>query len=179
MRILIFILTIFISEIKAQNIPYTFQAHAGILAGNQVKPSFTVQIFNGIRIDKWNTEAGITSGIDIYDQITILPLSAGFKWIPFKNGSLIPFIGLNAGYGFEWLKRKVNSRRYEGGTMFNQSFGIRLRNKWKAKMDFGIGFKQQRASIYSPFYDERGRLRNAIEEKYKFSRLSITYGLSF
>lgn len=179
MRILIFILTIFISDIKAQNIPYTFQADAGILAGNQVKSSFTVQIFNGIRIDKWNIEAGITSGIDIYDQITILPISAGFKWMPFKNGSLIPFIGLNAGYGFEWLQRKVKSRSYEGGTMFNPSIGLGIKNKWKTKMNLGIGFKKQTASVYFPFYDERGRLRNAIEEKYKFSRLSITYGLSF
>lgn len=177
MRILIFILTIFISEIKAQIIPYTIQADVGILTGNQVQPSFTVQLFNGVRIDQ--IEAGITSGIDIYDQITILPLSAGFKWMPFKQGNLIPFIGINAGYGFEWLQRKVESRSYEGGTMFNPSFGIRVRNTWKAKMNFGIGFKQQRASIYFPFYDERGRPITAMEEKYKFSRLSINYGLSF
>jgi len=179
MRILAFILIVFISKAKAQNYPYSFQADAGLLIGNSVLPSFTTQIFNGVRIDKWKIEAGIVSGVDIYKQITVLPLAAGLKWMPFRSRSLSPFIGLSAGYGFDWLQRRSESYSYRGGAMFNPSIGVKIKTKWKASMNLGLGFKQQNASVYQTYYGMGGKPISAIEEEYTFSRLSINYGLSF
>ena len=69
---MIFCMILIITGVRAQDMPYTNQTEAGLLLGTGVVPAFTVQMFNGVRINKWNVEAGITSGIDIYDQITIL-----------------------------------------------------------------------------------------------------------
>lgn len=179
MRILAFILLVFISEAKAQNYPYSVQADVGLLLGNSVLPSFSAQIFNGVRIDKWKIEAGIISGADIYKQITVLPLAAGLKWVPLRSGSLSPFIGLSAGYGFDWLQRRAESYSYGGGGMFNPSIGVRIKTKGKAKMNLGLGLKQQNASIYQTYYDMGGKPVNTTKEEYTFSRVSISYGLSF
>ncbi|MEJ7779843.1 MAG: hypothetical protein WKF68_09635 [Daejeonella sp.] len=179
MRIFVFILIVFVSKAQAQDYPYAFEADAGLLIGNNIFPSFTARIFNGVRIDKWKIEAGIISGVDTYKQITVLPLSAGLKWMPIRSGSLTPFFGLSAGYGFSWLQRRVENHRYEGGAMFNPSIGLKIKTKWKAGMNLSIGFKQQSASVYQIYYDMAGKPFSTIEEEYKFSRLSINYGLNF
>ncbi len=179
MRIFVFILIVFVSKVQAQHYPYAFQADAGLLIGNSVLPSFTTHIFNGVRIDKWKIESGIVSGVDIYKQITVLPLAGGLKWMPFRSRSLSPFIGISAGYGFDWLQRREESYSYGGGAMFNPSIGVRIKTKWKASMNLGLGFKQQNASVYQTYYNLGGKAISTIEEAYTFSRVSINYGLSF
>ena len=72
---MIFCMILIITGVRAQDMPYTNQTEAGLLLGTGVVPAFTVQMFNGVRINKWNVEAGLNAGIDIYPQITILPVS--------------------------------------------------------------------------------------------------------
>ncbi len=179
MRILVFILIVFVSKAKAQEYPYTFQADAGLLIGSNSSPSFTARIFNGVRVDQWKIEAGIISGADLYKQITLLPLAAGLTWMPFRSESLKPTLGFSAGYGFAWLQHRAASFSYKGGAMFNPSIGVRIRTKRKASMNFGIGFKQQTASAYQTFYDTGGKPASVIKDEYKFNRVSMNYGLSF
>ena len=167
---------------KAQHLPYTNQTDAGVLVGPASAASFTAQTFNGVRISTWKLEAGITTGVDIYPQMTILPISLGFKWNPFDN-DISPFVSLNAGYGFGWLQAKRGDAKYDGGYILNPSLGIRIKTKNTAKVNLGIGFRHQKAVIRQrPEYytfDYFGGGPPQIKEEYKFRRISVILGMSF
>lgn len=169
--------------VKAQNLPYTNQTEAGILIGEGVSPSFSAQTFNGVKIKKWKLEAGLTAGVDIYQEITVLPLAAGIKWNPFDKEDISPFISLNAGYGFDWLQRKVENQEYEGGYMINPSVGLRIKTKKAVKLNLSLGYKQQRAVIYpnqfTLFDSFAGTQNMEAKDEYKFRRLNLSFGLSF
>ncbi|NEU07363.1 hypothetical protein GZH53_03465 [Flavihumibacter sp. R14] len=169
---------------KGQRMPYTNQTDAGVLIGTPSATSFSAQTFNGVTIRKWNLDAGITTGIDLYNQVIILPLSAGFKWNPFRAHTVSPVISLNGGYGFTWLQRRKDDVKYEGGVIINPSIGLRIKTKSRSKINVALGFRQQKAEIYQPMstiiFDYFGPHPNmAIMEEYKFRRLTFSLGLSF
>jgi hypothetical protein len=169
--------------VKAQNLPYTNQTEAGLLAGTGSEPVFTAQTFNGIRISKWNLETGITTGADIYPQMTIVPVSAGFRWNPFNARIISPLFSLNAGYGFGWLERNRDGTKYKGGYILNPSLGLRVKTQSSAKVNVGVGYRQQKAVIRQnpDFYilDSFGGWPSQQKDEYKFRRMSLYLGLSF
>lgn len=185
MRILIIVsVLLFTTQVNAQKLPYTNHTEAGLLAGNGVNPSFTFQTFNGVRIQKWKFEAGLTTGVDIYSQMIILPLSAGVKWNPFNTKAISPFVSVNAGYGFAWLQRPSDNLNYSGGYMFNPSVGLRIKTKKDAaKLNLSLGFRQQRAVTRQTsefyLYDYIGGSPDIeTQDEYTFRRISLTLGLS-
>ncbi len=155
------------------------QADVGLLVGDGVRPAFSGQLFNGIKIDKYKVEAGVLLGADVYRQFTLLPVTAGLKWLPIESKSIIPYVSLNVGYGFNWLKKDTDEITYEGGAVINPQIGIRIKTTGKLKLNFGAGFKQQHATVYQRYEDESGSPITIITEKYKLGRLSLNVGASF
>lgn len=149
------------------------QADAGLLVGNAVNPAFSGQLFNGIKIDKYKTEAGVSVGADVYNQFTLLPLTASFKWLPLQSESVIPYLSLNVGYAFN-LKEETDERTYKGGTIVNPQIGVRINAKEKFKLNIGLGYKQQSATIYQEFENSPVTV---ITEKYTLGRLSLNLGV--
>lgn len=178
-RIFIIILVVFISEVKAQKYHYTTQADISILAGQYVLPVPGVQIFNGVQVEKWSAETGITVGADVYQQLTILPVSASLKWMPLAQKTLIPYLSLNAGYGLAWLNRGNEEKDYRGGAVVNPSIGLRIKTKTKTRLNFSAGYKKQRAAIVETRFDNLGRTISVVTEKYEFGRFSLNFGIGF
>ena len=171
--------------IKAQRLPYVNHTEVGILAATGRDPSFTGQTFNGVKINKWKLEAGITAGVDIYQEMTLLPISAGFKWNPWNNLAASPYISFNAGYGFDWLQRQSDDTKYDGGYVLHPSLGVRIKTRSSTQVYLGLGFRQQRAVIrqnnQTPglFYDYFAGIPDMqAKEEYRFRRLSLSFGLS-
>ncbi len=179
LRILIIMLVVFISEVKAQKSSYTMQGDVGLLVGKQVLPVPGVQVFNGLKIDKWSSEAGITVGADIYRQLTILPVYASIRWLPLPEKDLIPYLSFSVGYGIAWLNRGSVEKDYRGGTVYYPSVGVRIKTKTKARFNFSAGFKHQRAAFTDRRFDELGREMSVVTEEYRFSRMSLSFGVGF
>ena len=169
--------------VKAQKLPYTNQTDAGLLLGQASETVFTAQSFHGVKISKWKLETGITAGIDVYPQMTILPVSLAFKWNPFNSGIVSPLISLNAGYGFGWLQPQQNDTRYPGGYTVNPSLGLRIKTKNNAKLNLGVGFRQQKAVVRQrhEYYllNFMGGSSVDMKDEYTFRRASLMLGLSF
>ncbi|MEJ7693238.1 hypothetical protein [Daejeonella sp.] len=178
-RVLIIILMAFISEVKAQKYPYRMQGDIGLLIGKQVLPVPGVQVFNGVRIDKWSSEAGITVGADIYRQLTILPVSGSIRWMPLPEKALTPYLGFSAGYGLAWINRGTEEKDYRGGAVYNPSIGLRIKTKTKARVNFTAGFKHQRAAFIERRFDNLGREISIVTEEYSFGRISLNFGVGF
>ena len=171
-------LLFYLSDAKAQKYPYTFQADVGALIGKGVIPGFSAQVFNGIKIESQKLEVGIVSGVDVYSMFSLIPLSAGIKWIPLQSKPISPFISFNAGYGLDWLQKDKEQTSYKGGGVFNPSVGIRIKTTGKAKVNLSAGYKQQQATISTSYLDNNGNPTTIITEKYKLGRLSACLGLS-
>lgn len=179
-RALIIILVIFIvPDAKAQKYPYTMQADLGLLAGNMVPAVPGLQLFSGVRLNKWSSEAGITVGADIYKQLTILPVSASIRWMPLPEKALNPYFSLSGGYGLSWINRGSAQTDYRGGVIYNPSMGLRIKTRTKARINFMAGFKHQRASIRETGFDDLGRIVSVITDDYKFDRISLNFGIGF
>lgn len=178
-RLLIVFLVVFISEVKAQKYPYTMQGDISLLAGQFGFPVPGVQIFNGVRVEKWSSETGITIGADVYDRLALLPVSASIKWMPLPQKALIPYLSFSAGYGLAWMNRGTEEKDYVGGTLYNPSIGIRIKTKTKARVNFMAGFKHQRAALTDTRFDDLGRTMSVVTEEYKFGRISLNFGVGF
>lgn len=178
-RALFIFLAVFISEARSQNYPYTLQADIGLLAGEEVSPVPTVQVFNGVRVDKFFSEVGITVGADIYKQLTILPLQVAVKWMPFPDKNLKPFLSLSAGYGIPLLNNNTEAKGYKGGAVFNPSIGLRIKSKSKTRLNFMAGFKHQIASVLTTTFDDMGKINSVLNEEYKYGRISLGFGVGF
>lgn len=178
-RILVFIFVVFTANVKGQTYSYILQADLSLLVGKEVRPVPGIQIFNGVDIGDKNLEAGITVGVDIYRQFKLLPVSASLRWKPWAQKQITPYIALNAGYGLAWLNRKTDERDYRGGVVLNPLVGFRLKARTKTKLNFGFGFKHQRAVIIEKKFDDLGRTVSELNERYKIGRISLNFGVGF
>ncbi len=178
-RILIFILILLASEVRAQKYPYTMQADASLLAGERLLPVPGLQVFNGIRVGELSAETGVTVGVDAYSEFTLLPVSASIRWMPFQQKALMPYLSLNAGYGLAWFNRGTEEKDYRGGGVINPSIGLRIKTKTKTRVNFGAGYKLQEASIVETAFDDLGRTISVATNKYSFGRISISFGVGF
>jgi len=184
-KIIIAVLLLISPFLQAQNLPFVNHTEAGILAATGRNPSFTAQTFNGVKIDKWKLEAGITAGVDIYQDMTILPISAGLKWNPLNHRAVSPYISFNAGYGFNWLQRQNDDTKYDGGYILHPSLGMRIKTKNATRIFMGFGYRQQRAVIRQDiqsiglFYDSFAPMPYLqAKEEYKFRRISLSFGVT-
>jgi hypothetical protein len=175
-RTLGIILFLFCTAVKAQNRPFINQTEIGILAGDVEDPSFSAQTFYGVRLAKSNFEAGLTAGIDDYEQLSMLPVGMRFNWNPFITHLISPYLSLNAGYGCDWLQPATETQWYKGGFMINPSMGLRIKTTTVPFLSLNIGYKTQHATVYG---SDRLKQFFITKDKYTFNRLSLGVGVSF
>lgn len=166
-----------ILEVNAQKYPYTLQADINLLVGQSLPPVPGVHIFNGVKAEKWNAEAGLTVGADVYRQLALLPVSANVKWMPLEQRALMPYLSLSAGYGFAWLNRGTEEKDYQGGGVFNPLIGLRIKTRAKTRLNLGVGYKHQKANIVFTDLDDLGRTNSKVAEEYTFGRVSFNLGV--
>ena len=178
LTIILFLLTG--ANASAQKLPYINQTEAGLLLGEGIKPSFSIQTFNGVKINNGKLEAGLTTGLDVYQPATILPVMAGLKYRLFKVAFIQSYLNINAGYGF-WLKDREDGREYKGGYSINPSLGLRFISSRKTRLNFSVGYKEQKASVL-----QNPQIQNDFPgqgwvstDEFTFKRISLTTGFSF
>lgn len=179
---LVFSIVILTVIAKAQNLPYVNQTDVGLLFGDEELRSFSIQTFSGVVIEKWKLQLGLVTGIDVYQQITLIPLAPSFKYFPFSNKKTNPFLSLNVGYAFSGLKKFDDNQVSEGGLLINPSLGLRFKTQRKAAFNFNLGYKTQKGTVITytdNFSSPNPRLRNKVVDEYTFKRVSMTLGISF
>ena len=110
--------------------------------------NLSLQTFNGVVI-KPNTTVGITTGLDAYNSTLIMPIAAGIRQVvaqKSKNGAKIQ-IGLDTGWGFDWLNPKNNFEKLYGGIMINPGFGMKFPTKNGSSWLVNFGYKYQYLKI--------------------------------
>lgn len=160
----------------AQEHSFTNQTEAGILAGSAgTSPVFTFQTFNGIRMEQWNAEAGITVGADLYNQVKILPIALGIRYRFLTARKISPYLSFDGGYGFDWLERETETDYSGGGIMLNPAVGIKIRSLKATAFHCNIGFKSQTSARYRTTLTHVNR----VKEEYKYGRLSFRVGITY
>ncbi|EAZ79587.2 hypothetical protein ALPR1_08183 [Algoriphagus machipongonensis] len=149
-------------ESLAQNLKYFGQTEIGFLYGrsdelwdgnHENRINFTLMTFNGIQFTE-NHSIGLTTGLDQYDDISIIPLALGWRSILGKEGKIKYTGGLDIGSGLTWLEKNERNEWsktwYEGGFLVSPSLGIGLPTKGgKTAFSFSIAYKRQ---VFSRFH---------------------------
>ncbi len=110
--------------------------------------NLSLQTFNGVVI-KPKTTVGITTGLDAYNATLIMPIAAGIRQVvaqKSKSGAKIQ-IGLDAGWGFNWLNPKNNFEKLYGGILINPGFGMKFPTKNGSSWLVNFGYKYQYLKI--------------------------------
>lgn len=138
------------AQILGQPVHFTHQTEVGLLQGKEAfiqGGRFTVQTFNGVRMNEF-AEVGVTIGLDAYPDITLVPLAFGWRGVIPTTGNVSPFLALDVGYAFDWLKKRTDISWYRGGLMFNPSIGVRIRSNKVDRFLLSVGYKRQQYSHY-------------------------------
>jgi len=182
------------AQLLGQPARFTNQTEFGLLQGKgafRQGGSFTLQTFNGIRLNEF-AEVGGTVGLDAYPDITLVPLAFGWRGV-IPAGNVSPFLAMDVGYAFDWLEKETEISWYSGGLMFNPSIGVRIRSKKTDRFLLAVGYKRQQYSHYEGRLlsgefavvpeTERSALPPGFEflqrDDYILQRLSIRVGVMF
>ena len=160
--LVIFGVLLFSGKIQAQEKIYFGQAEIGILYGrgadqwdgtHEDRTDFTLMTFNGVRISK-NHVIGFVTGLDLYEEISVIPLALGWRGFLGKDGKPKLFGGLDVGGGTAILEKKESNEWskswYEGGFLISPSVGVSFPAKsGNTALSFSIAYKSQQMSQFN------------------------------
>ena len=164
---------------KGQTYKYTNHIEAGIMIGLNGGLPFTLQMFNGVKLQKSKLDIGITAGIDSYQQMVLLPLTLGIRYPSASSLKTRAYVGFDTGYSFDWLEYDTKDQQYGGGWIINPTVGLKFRSSKANKITLSLGYKHQLASLYSdselisPNFSQY-----TATSKYSFNRITFRVGLS-
>ncbi len=165
---------------------YMFVLETGLLAGkrpgnnliraNEGINSFTLQCINGHEF-RPELALGIGTGIDSYQNFTILPVYLRLSGsLPKVSQKFSPMYILDGGYGF--YSRLFNGNSINngyGGLMLNPAAGVRIRLSTNSSFTLNAGYRFQKGSTANFF----GTPGDGIREKITFNRISVRAGFMF
>ena len=145
----------------AQEKLYFGQTEIGILAGRsefkwdgkyQKRTDFTLLSYHGAQIFR-NHVVGFTTGLDQYDQVSIIPFAFGYRGFIGKEGKPKIYGGLDFGMGSTILEKKIKDEWsqswYGGGLLFSPSIGGSFPAKnGNTKLSLSIAYKRQDISFF-------------------------------
>lgn len=136
--------------------------------------SFSIQTFNGWRIQP-RTAVGLTTGLDAYQGMLIMPLAAGVRQILYEKGPTLSKIqvSLDLGTGLTGLdgNEKVTKK---GGLMVNPAIGFVFPTRSGSAFLVNFGYKYQYYTL-STFYN----IDYFTEESRNIKRLQVRLGFQF
>ena len=139
--------------------------------------SISVQTFNGVYIKK-KTAVGITTGVDWYNSLLLLPIQAGVRQtlIQKKNGGSSIYASLDAGYATTWLNADNSYFDSKGGFTASPAIGFKLPMRGGSSWLINFGYKYQHAKVtqsnqYDPYW-------SSVESK-NYNRFVVRMGVDF
>jgi hypothetical protein len=153
----------------AQDKKYFGQAEIGFLAGrsqeqwdgsHEKRIDVSFMTFHGLQVTK-NHVLGISTGLDQYDEISIIPIALGWRGFLGKDNKPKIFGGLDLGGGSTLLEKSVSDdwskSWYEGGLMVSPSLGFSFpARKGKTALSFSFAYKRQAFSQFWGFLLQSG-----------------------
>ncbi|PZX52788.1 hypothetical protein LV84_03398 [Algoriphagus ratkowskyi] len=153
----------------AQEKKYFGQAEVGFLYGrgeedwdgNHVKRfDVTFMTFNGVHITK-NHVLGFSTGLDQYEDISIIPIALGWRAFLGKDDKPKLFGALDLGGGSAVLEENYSdewSRSwYEGGLLISPSAGFSFpAKKGKTALSLSIAYKRQAVTYFQGTLSQPG-----------------------
>ncbi len=138
---------------------FTSMLQMGILEGQSDKSFAQFQLVNGIQRNAWFYGLGL--GIDYYASKRSVPVFIDIRR-DLKKGRRTPFVYVDGGYNFSWLrdKEKINfwggDYKQEGGMYYEAGLGYKfiLKNKMSIGFSGGYSLKQQRETGTRFFFND-------------------------
>jgi hypothetical protein len=137
--------------------------------------SLSLQTFNGFKVRK-KTSVGITTGLDAYNSILIIPIAVGFRHVLFEKSDKGAKIqtGLDAGWG---IANNANSlENATGGIMLNPAVGFKFPTKNGSSWMVNFGYKYQFIEITQGYTDD---YNISTVETRNLKRFSVKVGFEF
>lgn len=131
----------------------------------------SLQTFNGYQFFPALT-LGLTTAIDTYGQITLLPVALGIRGDITKT-KVRPYYGLDAGYALDWLNNPNLAGNYKGGFLWSPTFGLKFNSQKTHAFLINLGYRNQRAS----FVIQNGSTTTTQNNHYQ--RVLFRIGMSF
>jgi len=187
-----------IAHAAGQSGEYVNHTEFGVLLGKTTgldqRINFSVQSFNGIKINSYN-EVGILVGHDSYPLVNLVPLAVGWRGMQTVGKRVTPYASFDIGYASAvFNKRNVEGTFeswHQGGLYLSPAFGIRHQSKDpNLAFSWSIGFKRQQVSFFegqrsSPLSPTppNGPLppgfNNIREDNYILNSLHLKWGIIF
>lgn len=145
-----------VGHVIGQSHNYVNHTEFGILlgktTGSEQRTNFSIQSFNGIKINPYN-EVGIVVGHDSYPLVNLVPLAVGWRGMQTVGKRVTPYASFDIGYASAvFNKRNVEGTFeswYRGGLYISPALGIRHQSKDpNLAFSWSIGFKRQQVSYY-------------------------------
>ena len=140
-------------------------------ANTSRKKDITIHTFNGYQF-KPTFALGLTTGVDSYSNITLLPIGLGISG-DIRKTKVRPFYGFDAGYALNWLNNPNRTGNLQGGFYWSPLLGLKFNSNKIHAYTFHIGYKNQHTTITwqdGMFY---------YNEKNVYKRVLFRIGLSF
>jgi hypothetical protein len=137
--------------------------------------SLSLQTFNGFKVRK-KTSVGITTGLDAYNSVLIIPIAAGFRHVLFEKSDKGAKLqtGLDAGWG---IANNANSlENADGGIMLNPAVGFKFPTKNGSALVINFGYKYQFVEITQGYTDN---YNISTVETLNLKRFSVKVGFEF
>ena len=106
--------------------------------------NLSVQTFNGYQFYP-AFALGLVTGIDTYEQITLLPVGIGIRGDVTKT-RVRPYYGLDAGYALDWLNNPNLPADYDGGFFWSPTLGIKFNSRYTHAFILNLGYRSQKVT---------------------------------
>jgi hypothetical protein len=132
---------------------------------------FSLHTFNGYAF-KPGFALGLSTGIDTYSNLTLLPFGTGIRGDLSKT-KVRPFYGFDAGYAFDWINTAEWNGELTGGSYWSPAMGLKFSGKEQHAFVMNFGYKNQRTTT------RRDTNNTRIEDKRVYHRIFFRLGMSF
>ncbi len=138
-----------------------------------------VQSFNGVKVYK-NWAVGLTVGVDWFSSYQIVPISLGIRkplGQPKNPKAVVPFFGMDAGYGFTWLGETSDGKELTGGLNVSPQVGLLIPTGGNAKFTLSVGYKNSR--MQSNLVSGTEPYISTEHYDFNFNRFLVKLGVAF
>ncbi|GEO05106.1 hypothetical protein AAE02nite_27700 [Adhaeribacter aerolatus] len=133
--------------------------------------NFTLQTFNGYQFLP-ALAVGLTTAIDTYGSITLLPVALGIRGDITKT-KVRPYYGFDAGYALDWLSNPNLAANQDGGFVWSPTFGLKFNSHKTHAFILNLGYRNQRATAET----RQGNMLTT--QRNHFQRILFRMGISF
>ena len=133
--------------------------------------NLSLQTFNGYQFFPL-LAVGLTTSIDTYEQITLLPVGLGLRGDLAKT-RVRPFYGIDAGYALDWLNNPNLTADHDGGFFWSPSLGLKFNSAKTRAFVLDLGYRSQKATATS-----QNQLQTITDRKH-YKRMLFRIGMSF